>query len=204
MIYTIGHSTHTIEHFLDLLMEHGITAVCDVRSAPYSRVNPQFNRETLRQSLKDAGVAYVFLGKQLGARSDDPSCYRDGKVQYELLAETRLFREGIKRLLQGSQKYRIALMCAEKDPLHCHRTVLVARNLIHHGIEIRHILANCDVESQEESDERLLKTLKMEPNIDDLFRPREELIELAYRKQAHTIAYSVEEESGSSGIPKAS
>ncbi|MBC8393598.1 MAG: DUF488 domain-containing protein, partial [Deltaproteobacteria bacterium] len=97
-IYTIGHSNHEIETFLELLKQHDITAVCDVRSAPYSKYVPQFNYDTVLRQLKKAGVQYVYLGKELGPRSEDPGCYVDGKVRYELLARTALFQVGLKRL----------------------------------------------------------------------------------------------------------
>src|SRR6266446_5531061 len=126
-VYTIGHSTHTIEKLIALLKDHGITALCDVRSQPYSRMNPQFNREPLKQALRDSGILYVFLGAELGARSEDKSCYRNGQVQYDLLARTDLFKRGIERVKDGAHRYRLALMCAEKEPLDCHRTILVSR-----------------------------------------------------------------------------
>src|SRR6266508_1360483 len=112
-VYTIGHSTHSIERLIELLSRHEISVVCDVRSKPYSRMNPQFNREALKDVLRNAGIKYVFLGKELGARSEDKSCYRNGQVQYDLLAQTKLFQEGIKRIKEGAKDYRIALMCAE-------------------------------------------------------------------------------------------
>jgi uncharacterized protein (DUF488 family) len=87
-VLTIGHSTHPIETFLGLLHQHGVTAVADVRSAPYSRFNPQFNKDALEHDLKEHGIRYVFLGRELGARSDDPSCYDKGRVQYGRLART--------------------------------------------------------------------------------------------------------------------
>jgi uncharacterized protein (DUF488 family) len=150
-IYTVGHSTHPQERFINLLLSHGVTAVSDVRSKPYSRVNPQFNREQLKQALRMHEISYVFLGKELGARSDDPSCYEDGKVQYDRLAKTPLFESAIKRILIGSQKHRVALMCAEKEPLECHRTILVARHLVAAGAEVKHILADGRLESQGEA-----------------------------------------------------
>src|ERR1700733_4659701 len=93
-IYTLGHSNQSLECFLFLLKEHNIGAVADVRSHPHSRSNPQFNRDELEDELKSHGVAYVFLGKELGARTDDRTCYKDGKVQYDSLARTELFGEG--------------------------------------------------------------------------------------------------------------
>src|SRR5260370_22847020 len=145
--FKIGHSTHTLQHFFSLLKSHNITAFCDVRSKPYSRNNPQFNREDLKTALSNQGIVYVFLGRELGARSEDPTCYDDGKVQYDRLARTDLFRDGLDRIQEGAKKYRIALMCAEKDPLDCHRTILVARHLQALGFEVQHILADGGLES---------------------------------------------------------
>ena len=187
IIYTIGHSTHPIEAFIELLKMHSITAICDVRSTPYSRMNPQFNRETLQGALHGHGIAYVFLGKELGARSNDPSCYRDGKVQYDLLAATELFKRGLDRVLKGSEEFRVALMCAEKDPLHCHRTILVARNIVTQGTPVRHILSDGAIETHEQSIERLLRVLKIPSS--DLFHSKDEIIGDAYRVQAGAIAY---------------
>ena len=134
-IFTIGHSTHEFKRFVALLKHHGIGAVADVRSTPYSRWQPQFNREELTDALKKHGISYVFMGKELGARSDDPDCYDQGRVQYRRLAGTELFRSGIDRVLDGAHRMSIALMCAEKDPLECHRTILVARELVSSGSE---------------------------------------------------------------------
>src|SRR5260370_36793628 len=113
-VYTIGHSTHSTEKLIQLLAGHGVTALADVRSQPYSRINPQFNRESLRTELKTAGIAYVFLGRELGARAEDRGCYIDGQVQYDLLARTPLFQKGLTRIAQGISGHRVALMCAEK------------------------------------------------------------------------------------------
>ena len=186
-VYTIGHSTHPIERFIQLLRGHAITALADVRSAPYSRMNPQFNREPLEEALKEAGISYVFLGEELGARSKDPSCYRRGKVDYELLARTELFQSGLERVRNGARTHRIALMCAEKDPLDCHRTILVARNLVEQGLPVSHILSDGSVENHDQSISRLMRMLRI--GEDDLFRPREDAIRDAYRKRGEAIAY---------------
>ena len=183
-IYTIGHSSHSTDRFAELLAMHGVKAVADVRSMPYSRWQPQFNKEPLSSTLKADGVAYVFLGKELGARSKDPDCYDDGVVQYRKLAETALFRSGIERLLNGSKQMTVALMCAEKDPLDCHRTILVARELIEQGCEVKHILADGSIESHSEAMERLCEQLKI---------PESGLIpvplETVYAAQERKIAY---------------
>jgi uncharacterized protein (DUF488 family) len=186
-VFSIGHSTHSVEHLLGLLKQHSITAICDVRSKPYSRMNPQFNREALRDALRADGIAYVFLGKELGARSDDRSCYRDGQVQYDLLAATDSFRQGLKRVREGSEKYRVALMCAEKDPLQCHRTILVSRHLVVEGMDVCHILADGTVEPHEKSIDRLMNQLRLPQS--DMFRSKEEIVADAYRIQGEAIAY---------------
>jgi len=193
-VFTIGHSTHPQERFIDLLLLHGITALCDVRSQPYSRVNPQFNRDELNNSLRKRGIKYVFLGKELGARSEDPACYERGKVQYERLAQTELFRQGLERIKKGVKDYRLALMCAEKEPLECHRTILVARRLVALGVDVRHIHADGKIETHTDTLSRLARMLKLRE--DDMFRSREELFAEAYRRQEERIAYD-----SSSAVP---
>jgi len=186
-VFTIGHSNHRTEQFVALLQMHGITALCDVRSKPYSQFHPQFNRESLKKSLREHGVAYVFLGRELGARSEDCSCYEHGKVQYDRLARTELFRKGLDRILKGSESYRIALMCAEKEPLDCHRTILVARSLESLGFDIRHIHADGRDESHAQALSRLIRLLKL--SAEDMFNTRELAVSEAYRIQGERIAY---------------
>jgi uncharacterized protein (DUF488 family) len=192
-VLTIGHSTHEQGRFIDLLQQHGITALCDVRSKPYSRMNPQFNREELEKALLEHGIAYRFLGKELGARSDDPACYVRGKVQYTRLAQTELFRYGIARVLSGMKDgFRIALMCAEKEPLECHRTILVARHLAALGVHIEHIHANGHLENHDDALARLARTFNLPEH--DMFHSREELLADAYHRQEERIAYDASAE----------
>lgn len=192
-IYTVGHSSHPLERLFALLQQHGVTAVADVRSQPYSRLHPQFNREELSTALQGAAIAYVFLGKELGGRASDPSCYVDGQVQYDRVAKTAAFEAGIERLQRSGDSYRVALLCAENDPLTCHRTLLVARQLSKRGIAVQHILDTGDLESQGEADARLLREMRLEA--DDMFRTRDELIEDAYRLRARDVAFRKEEAS---------
>jgi uncharacterized protein (DUF488 family) len=187
IVFTIGHSTHSSAAFLALLREQGVEAVADVRSSPFSRFNPQFNREPLEQFLKTNGIRYVFLGKELGARSEDHSCYLHGRVQYERLAQTPVFQSGLDRVLQGAGRYRIALMCAEKEPLECHRTLLVAKALAEHGQPVLHIHADGHLETHEAAMERLLDVTGVAKG--DLFRSREQLIAEALGLQEQRVAY---------------
>jgi uncharacterized protein (DUF488 family) len=186
-IYTIGHSNHPIDKFLSLLRGSSITAVADVRSQPYSRHYPQYSQKELKNTLQKAGIAYVFLGKELGARSENPACYRQGKVSYELLAKEPLFSEGLNRLSKGMEKLRIAIMCSEKDPLNCHRAILVARSLHENGTVVKHILADGRLEPHAELESRMLKTLKMAEL--ELFRTHEEILSEAYERHGEDIAY---------------
>lgn len=186
-IFSIGHSTHSQEHFIGLLSLHGIKALCDVRSKPYSRMNQQFNREELKWVLREAGIDYIFLGKELGARSEDPACYEGGIVQYDRLAQTELFRRGLERVQEGMKRFRLALMCAEKEPLECHRTILVARHLVALGTHVEHIHADGRLESHEAALARLAEMYNLSE--EDLFRSREELLAEAYSRQEERIAY---------------
>ncbi|MYE11823.1 MAG: DUF488 domain-containing protein, partial [Gammaproteobacteria bacterium] len=145
-VLTIGHSNHTLEVFLALLAQHRVTVLADVRSAPYSRFNPHFNGEPLAAALETAGLGYVYLGRELGGRSDDRSCYENGRIRYDRLARTARFRAGLERVVQGAPGRRLALMCAEREPLHCHRTLLVGRALAHRGVAVGPIQADGGVE----------------------------------------------------------
>ena len=183
-IFTIGHSNHSFEEFIALLQQHGITALADVRSAPFSRFNPQFNKTSLEQETKSYGIKYVFLGRELGARPKDSSLYENGQVQFERLKHTTLFMEGIERVIQGAKQYTIALMCAEKDPLQCHRFLLVARALERPDIRVAHILATSEIESHEATLARLHDAADTKQ--DDLFDLKEDLILSSQEKR---IAY---------------
>lgn len=196
-ILTIGHSTHSLDSFVGLLRLHGVTAIADVRSSPFSRANPQYNRESLIDGLKARGIEYVFLGRELGARPNDPSCYLNGRVQYSCLAQAPSFRKGLERVVRGSLRHRIALMCAEGEPLECHRTVLVARALHDCGMFVGHILPDGTLESHAEAMERLLTLTGLSQ--DDLFRSKEELVTTALARQEERIAYVA----GSMGIQPA-
>ena len=188
-LYTIGHSIHPLSEFLDLLKKHRISAVCDVRSTPYSRLHPQFNREPLRQELKRLNIAYVFLGEELGGRSPDVFCYdTEGRIRYDRIADTDAFRRGLERVWEGIKTYRVALMCAEKDPLTCHRAILVCRHLRkEQDLTILHILEDGQTEPHEESEMRLLRLARMEQG--DLFKSLQEQLEEAYDHQGRRIAY---------------
>jgi len=194
VIYTIGHSNHPLEKFIGLLKQHGIMAIADVRSSPYSGRNPQFNMKPLAAALRKAGIAYVFLGEELGARPTDPACYVNGRVDFDRLAARQEFQRGLDRVLKGSEKYRLALMCAEKEPLDCHRTILVCRHLRARGVRIQHILADGSLEDHQQTEARLLRATGLDMPLFEGKRTAAETLEEAYSKRAMEIAYTFQEE----------
>lgn len=193
-IYTVGHSNISTEAFVALLRRHAITAIADVRSHPYSRFLPHFSQPALRATLQGAQIRYVFLGRELGARPADPACYVDGQAVYARIAATDLFAQGLDRLRRGMRTERIALLCAEKDPITCHRAILVCRPLRESDLKIEHILANGSLEDHPALEQRLLRLHGLDQL--DLFNPRplDQLIEEAYDRQGADIAYVKEEE----------
>ena len=187
-IFSIGHSNHSLERFLALLSKRQVTVVADVRSAPYSRFRPHFNRDALASALVGRGLGYAFCGRELGGRPDDPACYKDGRVQYERVARTSGFRDGVARIIDRAARDRIALMCAEKEPLECHRTLLVARAFDEAGVAVVHILADGALEPHGRTMDRLLAAFDLNPD-GELFRGREELVAHAIGLQTQRVGF---------------
>jgi len=143
MLFSVGHSNKTIDHFVGLLRRQAVEVVVDVRSSPYSRFATHFNREALKETLERAGMRYAFLGQELGGRPDGDEFYDDeGHVLYGRVAQTSLFLSGIERLERGLERFRLAMMCSEEDPTDCHRRLLVTRVLDDRGISVVHIRAD--------------------------------------------------------------
>lgn len=188
-IFSIGHSNHSIDKFLNLLESSQINMVVDVRSAPFSRMFPQFNQETLKKSLSDNSIGYLFLGDQIGGRSNDPDDYLDGQVLYKALANKEAFKTGMERLKEGSAKYRIALMCSEKEPLDCHRTLLVSQALASSDIVVGHIHADGTVEVHGDALVRLLSLHNL--SSPDLFSDDTGRVQEALTLQEKKIAYQI-------------
>lgn len=185
-LYTIGHSNHSHEEFLKLLREHGVTAVADVRSSPYSQFMPEYNMPVIEAVLRKAGVSYVHLGRELGARRVEEECYVDGRAKYERIAELPVFRDGLHRLFQGVDNYRVAVMCAEADPIGCHRAILVCREVkrARPDLGILHIHNNGVTEKHEALEERLVALHKLQPELFGDLNSPSGLIDKAYALQA--------------------
>jgi uncharacterized protein (DUF488 family) len=186
-VMTIGHSTLPYEDFVARLQASRVTAIADVRTSPFSRHFPQFNRDDLRDGLRSDGISYVFLGKELGGRPRDRSYYANGVADYEKMATAESFEKGLDRLIEGAKKYRIALMCSEHDPLDCHRCLLVGRALATRGVTVTHILSGGRTATHSDIEEQLLQ---MSGDMtDDLFASREERLVVAYRARARKVAF---------------
>jgi len=193
ILYTIGHSNHTIKHFIALLRRSKINMVVDVRSVPYSRYCPQFDKNDISAALQAVNIQYMFLGRELGARPDDPACHKDGRVDFKCVARSKEFRDGLQRLLSDIGKYYVVLMCTEKEPLECHRTILICRNLKEHNLCIKHILEDGRVEDHHDTERRLVKMLKIEQTLFEPEQMQSDLIEQAYDQQSQNISYRSEE-----------
>ena len=191
-VFTVGHSNHALDVFVDLLRQHRINALADVRSAPYSRFNPHFNRKPLAAALKENGIRYVYLGRELGGRPDNFECYdEEGRIVFDRVAATETFQRGLARVARGATAHCIALMCAEKEPLECHRTLLVACELDKRGVEVDHIHADGSLEPHDQAMNRLFDFVL--PLEGPLFRPAEPprklLIAEAVERQARRIGF---------------
>jgi len=186
-IFTIGYAPHTLDSFFDALEKYKINVIADVRSSPYSKFKSDFNQNVLDIFLKKKRIRYVFFGDVWGARVDDSACYVNGKVDFNLVAESPNFKEGMQRIMKGVETFRIAIMCAEKDPLTCHRTILIARHIQLSGMGVKHILADGNLEDHRESELRLMKIHKL--NHPNLFFNEQQRLDQAYSRQADKIAY---------------
>lgn len=187
-IFTIGYSVLEINEFIEILKKFKIDVLADVRSQPFSRHKPEYNKHSLSKFLNKENIKYIFLGEECGARISNLECYINGKANYSLIANTDSFKNCLNRIKKGMKKYNICLMCAEKDPINCHRTILICRNLRFNNFDIKHIIAKGNIEDHSKLEKRLMKLHKIQEN--DFFISKKELIEKAYDIQSEKIAYT--------------
>ncbi|ARO31300.1 hypothetical protein NXC14_CH03396 [Rhizobium sp. NXC14] len=188
-LFTIGHSTHTYEKFLSLLLHAGITAIADVRSSPFSKHFSHFNGDTLKRELRKDGIEYSFLGEELGGRPTSPDFFCEGVADYEKMAKADKFKRGLSRVIEGARTYQVALMCSEHNPLDCHRCLLVGRALKENGLDVRHILSDGRIRSHRHIEDNLLALLGNTTG--DLFMPAQDRLSAAYRDRASKVAYAL-------------
>lgn len=193
-IYTIGHSTHTLEYFKELLQTQDINCVVDVRQTPASGYNPQYNESVLKPYLQEHHILYLHMGTEFGARSRNPAMLdEDGKVDFDKVRKSRSFLSGVERLKNGLKKgYRIALMCSQSDPFDCHRFALIAYYLVRHGFSVKHILKDKTCIDNTVLEKQLLEKYQKKLPRKDLFNPDIEedcRLEEAYRLRGKNIAF---------------
>lgn len=199
-IYTIGHSNYTIEKLIDMLKYYNINCVVDIRGTPYSKYNVQFDKETIRYTLSKAGFIYIYMAKELAAKRINKQSYNEeGYSDFEKVIKEKEFLEGIERLKNGCNKgYNIALLGAMQEPIRCHRAILVGKALRKSGFNVKHILDDYSIASQDDIEQMLLDKYFSNRNqmtIDDLIGnslTREEMIEEGYRLANKEIGYRIE------------
>lgn len=200
-VYTIGHSVHPIDVFLKLLNKYDINCVIDVRSTPFSKYAPQYNINEIKKTLNSNGIYYLFMGKEFGARQTDTTLFdSDGLLNFEKVIKNDQFQSGMKRVKEGLDKgFNITFMCTEKDPIDCHRSILVGRAFHDEKFDVLNIIENGNIETQEELIERLLNIyfpMRDQTTLFDYIENEKKdinLIREAYRLRNKDIAYKFEE-----------
>ena len=194
-IFTVGHSAAEFSAFLGLLQRHDVKLVADVRSKPQSARHPHFDGIEMESTLRGAGIRYLFMGEELGGRPDDTKAYRgDGLVDYRSRRKSRAFQAGLERVLQETEKVELALMCAEEDPLSCHRFLMICPEIVVAGIQPMHIRKGGVIETQQDAEDRLLEAQKLGAvTSDSLFAfDRDAALEEAYAAQSEKFAFRID------------
>jgi uncharacterized protein (DUF488 family) len=190
-LLSIGHSNAPEEKFVALLRTAGVTLIADVRTTPHSRFCPWFSQIKLAASLAAADIAYSVMGDTLGGRPRDDRLYRDGIADYEAMATRSEYDAGIGRLLDAAARSRVCIMCAEREPLDCHRCLLVARSLTERGLTVGHVLHDSSIEPHTATEQRLLVLDRRggEPDCDLFASGQRERLAAAYRRRARAVAF---------------
>jgi uncharacterized protein (DUF488 family) len=188
-LFSIGHSNIAEQQFLALLRDAGVSFIADVRSAPYSRFCPWFSQKQLSASLAASGIGYAAMGDTLGGRPRDDSLYRDGVADYEAMAAHPEYAAGLGRLLDAVARSLLCILCAEREPLDCHRCLLVARSLAERGLTVGHILHDGSIEPHAETEQRLLGLTGYGDDRDLFASGQRERLAAAYRRRGHAVAF---------------
>jgi uncharacterized protein (DUF488 family) len=199
-LLTVGHSNRSADDFLSLVKGAGVTAIADVRSVPFSRRFSWFSARPLSERLMSRGIAYLAFGDALGGRPADPALYCDGIADYEAMAEAPAFRDGLARLSEEMRSHRVCLMCSEREPLDCHRCLLIGRVLARRGCAIGHILGDGIIEAHTATEDRLLTHARASA---DLFHDRSARLNEAYRRRSRSVAARLADRVRPGRTPKA-
>lgn len=197
-IYTIGYTGFTTDEFIETLRNNGISVLIDVRSVPYSQFYSDYNKENICRILKEADIYYRNYACEFGARQENRLYYPNGYLDFEMFSRSTAFLSGVEKMKNSMDKgFVIALMCSEKDPIKCHRTILVSRAFHRLGYKVVHLMPQDKCLTQEDIEKRLLDDFFPDRGQVNFFAPAmtdEEYIELAYKKQNEKIGYSIEGE----------
>ena len=193
-LFTVGHSTHPAEHFTGIIKQNNVQYIIDVRSTPYSKFAPQYNSEELKARLLNEGIQYFHMGKQFGARQEKRKYYPDGYLDFELFRESDDFKKGLLSIKEGLKKYNIALMCTEKNPIDCHRAIMVGRGFELDGTDVKHILPDGSLMTQKELNNALMDMYFPDRNQLSIFdtaggNDEEYYLKEAYRLRNKAIGY---------------
>lgn len=197
IVYTLGHSNHTMDYFLELIQSQAIDCLIDVRSMPASKYNPQFNQIPLSNFLRRQGITYLHFKEEFGARQEEEKILNEqGQVNFELFRKTFPFQQGVERLdMEISKGFTIALMCSEGNPLECHRFSMIAIYLGEIGFEVRHILKDKTIKTHKQLEAILLKKYAKKLPKPSLFEPsitEASKLKEAYRLHNKDIGWTVE------------
>ena len=199
-IFTIGHSNYNVEKLIDMLRYYNINCVVDIRGTPYSKYNIQFDKEAIRYTLTNAGFVYIYMGKELAAKRIRKNSYNnEGYSNFEEVIKEEEFKRGVERLKNGCEKgYKIILLGAMQDPIRCHRSILVGRELVKNDFDVKHILDDYSIVTQDDIEEMLLNKYFSNRNqitIEDLTGNslnNEEMINEGYKLANKEIGYRIE------------
>ena len=194
LIYTIGYPEFPINEFLDVIKHYGIDCVIDVRSSPFSNYYSDYNKDALENALKQHNILYRNYANEFGARQTNPAFYSGDIVDFDKFINSAQFLEGVSKVKKGIERgYTFVLMCAEKDPIKCHRSIMLGKGFSNNGFDVRHIISRTELESQKELEERLLEMHHQDRFQLTLFGGEQsdsELLTDAYKKQNLAIGYN--------------
>lgn len=193
VIYTIGYSGFSIKDFIDTLKKHSINCIIDVRSSPYSKFYHEYDKEVLEKTLKDNNILYRNYDKEFGARQKDKKYYTDNVLDFDKFTSSNQFLDGVNKINNGVDKgYTFALMCAEKDPIDCHRSIMLGKGFCQNKYKVVHIISKQTVELQEELERRLVDVYfpnRFQLNLFEFEMSEKEMVKQAYRKRNRDIGY---------------
>ena len=193
-IYTIGYSAFSIDEFIETIKNFGISCVIDVRSSPFSNYYADYNKDTLERTLKEHNILYRNYANEFGARQTDLMFYTGDIVDFDKFIKSDQFLEGVSKVNKGIERgYSFVLMCAEKDPIKCHRSIMLGKGFSENGFDVKHIVSKTEIESQRELEERLLEMYhhdRFQLNFFCEEQSYSELLADSYKKQNLAIGYN--------------